>query len=173
MVAAALAQKSVHWTVDDDELADHETQVSADVNADSGTAWVTWRVTDGDDGGKYRLRRVNRMFYVNGDSASLQWLFNLKKAQATTYAGRWISTPNGEGLTIGVAAGLTLPSIVREYASAVRRTTARATGEPLPIRFDREPSRVESITGSFSKWNEPLNVHAPASSTPIAVVRRG
>ncbi len=172
-IAAALAQKSVHWTADDYELTDHETRISADVNADSGTAWVMWQVTDGDDGGRYHLMRVNRMFYVNGDSTSLQWLFNLKKAQATRYAGRWISTRNGEGLTVGVAAGLTLPSIVREYASAVRRTSAHATGEPLPIRFDKEPSQVESITGSFSKWNEPVHVHAPASSTPIATVRGG
>jgi hypothetical protein len=173
IIAAALAQKSVHWTADDYELGgDHETQISADVSAGSGAAWVTWQVDAGSDGGKYHVMRVNRIFYVNGDSSSLRELFDLKSAQATRYAGRWISTRNGEGVTLYVADGLTLPSIVREYASAVRRTSARATGERLPVTFDKNPSQVDEISGTFSKWNEPVHVHAPAHSVAIAVVRR-
>jgi len=170
IIAAALAQKSVHWTAEDYELVDHDIQISADVNADSGTARVSWNF-GGDGGGEYRLVRVNGTFYVNGDSESLDWLFNLTNAQATRYAGRWISTPNRVGLTFGLGEGLTLSAIVREYASPARRRSPPATGEPLPSKFDQIPSQTEEISGSFSKWNEPLNIRAPANSTPIATVR--
>lgn len=173
IIAAALAQKSVHWTVDDYELNDGEWKVSADVNSDSGTARVNWR--EGGEGGWYRLVHVNRMFYVRtGDAGSLRQAFNLTKAQATRYAGRWISTPNGTGLTFWLGDGLTLPVIVREYASAVRpEAGARRIGERLPVGFDKNPSPVAEISGTFSQWNEPVHVHAPANSTPIATVRGG
>lgn len=74
----------------------------------------------------------------------------------------------------------------RESRSLLRATdlTARASGEPLPIAFSSGGSYSfpynQSMTygssgssGRFSKWNEPVNVQAPASSTPIAVVRAG
>ena len=50
---------------------------------------------------------------------------------------------------------------------------ARGSGMPLPVTFSTEDeSGAGSGTDSrFSKWNEPLNVQAPANSTPIATVR--
>jgi len=173
-VAAALVQKSVHWAALDYELGgDHHTWIRADLNADSGRAWVTWDAEDTTYGGTYKLVCVNRMFYVRGDAESLRSLFGLTKAQTRRYVGRWISTPNGEGLTLGVADGLTLPSVVRKYGSDVYRTSARSIGVRLPVRFDKELSQVENISGTFSKWNETVKVTAPSRSTPIAIVRGG
>jgi hypothetical protein len=51
------------------------------------------------------------------------------------------------------------------------RMTARASGTPLPVSFYDSCGFVCGTSGTFSKWNEPVHVKAPASSTPIATVR--
>ena len=173
-VVAALAQKSVHWWAEDREVGgDHDFDITADLNADSGWAWVSWGYDDDSTEGAYRLVQVNRMYYVRGDSVSLRHFFGLTKAQARRYAGRWISTPKSKGLTLGMTDGLTLPSIVGEYGGAADRTSARATGVRLPGGFSVGVDRagLESVEGTFSKWNESVRVQAPARSTPIATVR--
>jgi len=48
---------------------------------------------------------------------------------------------------------------------------ARATGTPLPVSFYDSCGFECDSRDTFSKWNEPVKVQAPASSTPIAVVR--
>jgi hypothetical protein len=48
--------------------------------------------------------------------------------------------------------------------------STRAKGVRLPIGFDADLTEG-GISGSFSKWNEPLHVQAPESATQIATVR--
>ncbi|MDX6454761.1 MAG: hypothetical protein QOD48_868, partial [Gaiellaceae bacterium] len=51
--------------------------------------------------------------------------------------------------------------------------SAHASGKPLPVAFTEDLGPGTWAIGSFSKWNEPVSVQAPASSTPIATVRGG
>jgi len=49
---------------------------------------------------------------------------------------------------------------------------ARAHGKRLPLEEDTvAPGKHAIGHTAFSKWNEPVTVKAPASSTPIAAVR--
>ena len=48
---------------------------------------------------------------------------------------------------------------------------ARATGTPLPVSYSDYAAMMVFYNGTYSRWNEPVHVHAPASSTPIATVR--
>ena len=57
------------------------------------------------------------------------------------------------------------------YDLSAWNITARSSGEPLPVTFDYGCGQVCYYHGTFSNWNEPVIVHAPASSTPIATVR--
>jgi hypothetical protein len=169
IVAAALAQHSVHWTADDTEDSEGTKHWTADVNADSGMARVSWYFEE--SGGKLHLVYVNKIFYVRGDSDSLEFFLALTNAQARRYAGRWISTSNGGDLLIQPVNGLTLSAAVREWNSADHRTHTR--GGPLPLEFAERVAPDEAIGGSFSKWNEPVHVQAPARSVPIAIVQGG
>src|SRR5436305_748867 len=74
--AAALAQKSVHWTAADQEQMEGETDWAADVNANSGRARVTWDFED--LGGTLDLVQVNNIVYVHGDSDSLEYFLDLQ-----------------------------------------------------------------------------------------------
>ena len=135
---------------------------TGDAAADSGRA----RVTLPSGSGRAQLLLVDDYVYARGDPAGLRYELNLTKAQAKTYAGRWISFPKSDSLYTEIDTGLTLASIVHDV------TFAQITGNPLPVAW-RTGAGSEFESGSFSKWNEPVNVHAPASSTPIETVRRG
>jgi hypothetical protein len=147
------------------------------------------------------LRLVNHNVYIQGDAESLMETLNeregpvnLTNAQARRYAGQWISIPEGDKLYAQTADGLTLASIVHSVAPMVAHRSwklkkrragpnllvgptgmtvaVHASGEPLPVEFDQE-WEFTSDSVRFSKWNEPVHVHVPARSTPIATVRRG
>ena len=49
--------------------------------------------------------------------------------------------------------------------------TARASGEPLPIKFYYGCGQVCDYHGRFSNWNEPVHVQAPKHAVAIAIVR--
>ena len=198
IVAAALAQQSVHWkgsTSADLYGTDHST---ADVNADSGATRLTYY------GHAMDTRLVDGTVYVRGAPTLLMPNLSLTQAEATHYAGRWISSPRGDKLYGDLSSGLTLASIVhgaawlfdqpRSGLKVLRRTsrgtrllvlrapawphvfsnlTARASGKPLPIAYTLANGLMDFRYGHFSKWNEPVSVQAPARSTPIATVRRG
>src|SRR5438046_1601887 len=69
IVAAALAQKSVHWhqVVDGEEMS----TIDADVNADSGRERNTFQALDGNPPGTVRIRLVDQTVYVQGDANGL------------------------------------------------------------------------------------------------------
>ncbi len=49
---------------------------------------------------------------------------------------------------------------------------ARATGIPLPVSYSDYMAMMVFDDGTYSRWNEPVHVTAPAHSIPIATVRR-
>ena len=192
IIAAALAQKSVHWT-ESQNLC--HVRWTADVTADSGAQRVTIGACAK---GSVEMRLVDDVVYVRGNPAGLESEYTtyLTEAQARRYAGRWIAIPKGSQL-YGVAAdGLKLASIVhdvdpRDYNLKVVRTprvtrvlgfddghppgpsvtlSAQATGDPLPVAMTGSGCVQCMYSGGFSRWNEPVHVQAPARSTPIATV---
>jgi hypothetical protein len=204
IVAAALAQKSVHWTL----AARDGVIFRADVNADSGRE----RATVPGYADAVEIRLVNDTIYIRGGYEGGIFV-GLSRAQAARYAGLWIAVPRGHRPYRALASTLMFGSIVRHAVprgplekSFTRkphgtrllvlsppageevphdppfayRLTARASGEPLPVasyagacRFGGAGSRGScwSSRRRFSRWNAPVHVHAPASSTPIATIR--
>lgn len=202
IVAAALAQKSVHYTRTVGEDMGGTFRSTADVNADSGIEWKKFYV------GAVEIRLVNDTLYVHGDVQGLVNALQLTLPQAERSAGHWISitSSSGEGLydeqLYGrLADGLTLASIIHDAApggtlksftktsngtqflvvrgasldmsanSADAELVATASGKPLPVAFSSAQGPANWTEVRFSKWNEPVNVQAPANAVPIATVR--
>jgi hypothetical protein len=212
IIAAALAQKSVHWTWDSGSKAGDE-RITADVTAHGGRQRLSsWPHS------KAEIRLVNDIAYVRGNSAGLREWLGLDMAQSTRYAGQWISIPRGDKLYARTADEVTLPSIVHDFVPSAGRLgklivsygptgadgptglqgptgagvgsresaptrpailqagptgtslSLRTSGEPLPITYS-----VVCVAcwdnGTFSRWNEPVHVQAPAHSVPMASVR--
>jgi len=196
IIAAALAQKSVHWT------GRYVTTYAANVKAGSGTERITVPYCyPGAPRGSVRLRLVHDTEYVKGNVCGLVYALKLSQPQAKTYVGRWISVPRrGNGRFPWLASGMTLGSVVREITNwpaylklhlstqtshGTRRLVllgtctgqsgawelrARASRKPLPVGFSTGLPTYGSET-HFSRWNKPVHVPVPASSTPIATVR--
>ena len=113
VVAAALAQKSVHVSESfgaDLYGTDHRT---FDVSKDSGTELFDYY------GNKMRVLLVDKTIYVRGNAWDLSGTLygpglGLTDAQAKRYAGKWISIPEGDKLYASLSEGLTLPSLSEE-----------------------------------------------------------
>lgn len=192
IVTAALAQKSVHWTLSVANL--WSTARTADVSAGSAAEQVTFDRTG--RLGKAKILRVGGTEYVKGDTAGLEDDLDLTPAQARRYAGLWISIPRGDASY--TTYGLTLNSVVHEAIPKGQLTVSRTrshgrrllvvkgrtkdkrggyrstesadAGTRLPVSYLGREMDV-GVFERFSKWNESLHVHTPARSTPIAVVR--
>ena len=198
VVRAALAQKSVRW-VEHDQAGNVVVASSADVNGNSGSQWLTVQL--GKQSGTIHIIFINGIAYVQGQALGLEVNLGLTSAQATHYAGKWIAVTKGDKAYASTADGLTLASIVHdvtprgplelvkktlhgkrvfaleavggpEQAPVFRVLVAPGRGKWLPIEASSiNPARALSTHTEFGKWNEPVNVHAPSSSTPIATVR--
>lgn len=199
IVAAALSQKSVHWTGRYSGSMSGTRTFNADVSADAGIARETWGFP-----GTAQIRLVNGTVFVRADSTVLNCCaLGLTWPQAWRYAGKWISIPKGDDSYARLADGLTLASIVNDtvplqtsksYTTTPRRArllsvrgtsgnifwdtsssgrlVARGSGTPLPVSFSYVDV-ARCTRGRFSRWNESVNVEAPVKSTPIATVRGG
>ena len=198
VVRAALAQKSLRW-VEHDYAGNVAVSSSSDVNANSGSQFLTVKI--GKQSGTIHIIFINGIAYVQGEALGLAVNLGLTNAQATQYAGRWISVTKGDKAYAATADGLTLASIVHDVtphgplelvkkefhgkqvfalealggpqqAPVFRVLVAPRKGQRLPIEASSiNPSRALSTHTDFSRWNEPVNVHAPSGSIPIATVR--
>lgn len=200
ILTAARSQKSVHW-VQRNVFGSALLTFTTDAAATEGIQHATLKV--GKTTAHLTILVVDQTAYVQGDARALQDLQGLTKAQATQYAGQWISVPKGDQDFSGTAAAVTLPSLVNLLAPhgklatfsgklrgkkviGVRATSgtgkkkeldvlvAPAHGKPLPLEDDIFVPRQASISRMvLSRWNESVTVQAPSSSTPIATVRGG
>lgn len=172
--------------------SDHWT---SNVTADSGEQWGTLNISP-TVGGRVHILLVDSTVYIEGNPAGLRSQLKLTRAQANNYAWQWIAIPKGDKL-YGVSGGLTLGSIVhaaiphgnlkivrkvlhgkrrlvlqaKDTGEPFPRLSARGTGAPLPIAFVDAGCLGCGSGITFSKWNEPVRVHPPAHSVPIATVR--
>ena len=200
ILRVAKAQHSVHYAtreIDGNGLL----KLSADVAAADGRQHVSFKV--GKKTGQDTILVLDDMAYVEGDTYGLGLLLGLTKSQATNYAGQWISIPKGDKDYSRIAAAVTLGSFLHEITPhgrlaafkgklhgtrviGVRGTSgtgkkkrhqvlvARARGKPLPLAEDEFARAREYISRTaMTKWNESVQVKAPASSTPISTVRGG
>ena len=171
----------------------------ADVTRTAGKQHVTFQV--GKKKSHVQIVVTGQIAYVEGDVTGLELNLGLKSAQATKYAGRWISIPKGDKLYAPIAQADTLGSLIQVITPHGRLTSAsaklhgvrvigvrgvagtgkkktvqilvaHASGKPLPLEED-ELAPGQNYIGhtTLSKWNEPVDVSAPTSSTPIAAVR--
>ena len=207
IIAAALAQKSVHWTGKYVANPGATTTYAADVNARSGMERISVPgCYPGAPRGSVRLRLVHDTVYVKGNVCGLVYALKLSQTRAKTYVGQWISVPRRgkeHRRFHWLTGGMTLGSVVREITQwpaylklhvstqsshgtrhLVLRGTcpapqtgswelrARASRIPLPVAFSTGLPTSGSET-HFSRWNKPVHVPVPASSTRIVTVRGG
>jgi hypothetical protein len=198
ILSAARAQHSVHY-VAHNVVGNGLITLTADVAATDGVQHIGLKV--GKQSGSVTIRLLGQTAYIKGDALGLQVLQGLTKSQASKYAGQWISIPQSDKSFKATAAAVTLPSFIDELAPhgklesfsgkihgehvvAVRgifgkgkkRTVmaiaAPAKGKKLPLEADEVTPGQASIGHTvLSKWNESVQVTAPASSTPISTVR--
>lgn len=118
IVAAALAQKSVHWTGKYVTSSGATTTYEAGVKAGSGLERITVPgCYTGAPRGSVRLRLVHDTMYVNGNVCGLVYALKLSQARSQAYAGKWISLRHrgSERRRFNwLAGGMTLGSVVRE-----------------------------------------------------------
>jgi hypothetical protein len=200
MLRAAEAQHSVHYATH--EVAGNALlTLTGDVAVADGRQHVNFKA--GKQTGQITILVLDDTVYVEGDLNGLELLQGLTKSQASTYAGQWISIAKGDKSYGKTAAEVTLGSFVQSitphgrlgiFKGKVRGTRvvgvhaisgkgkkkklqvldARAHGKPLPLEEDDfAPGEQYIAHTAMSKWNESVQVQAPASSTPISTVRGG
>jgi hypothetical protein len=189
IVAAALAQKSVHWDWDVGSQTE-AFESSADLTADSGVRQVRYFCCTKNNDARVRILLVDHTVYVRGDAPGLHitlgfhhaWLTN---AKARTYAWQWISIPRGDRLYSHLAADLLLGSVVRQFTPRAGRDgklRGVAPAGPTGPRGPTGPGRATAVSvepmtsggkGSFSvladgPTGESPSFHANGEPRPIA-----
>jgi hypothetical protein len=197
MLAAASARHSVHY-VSTTSAAGHAIRIVSDVGPGRGIQRIT--VTNGSQSGPATVLVVGGSAYIRGNAFTLHNFFPLTQAQATRYAGAWISIPPTSGAYATVATDATFASFLADllpskHLAVVRATVAGrksvglrgtvrqaglklietvyapASGKPLPFQEKAVASGVPGTsTVRMSRWNEPVHLTAPANAVPIATV---
>jgi hypothetical protein len=198
ILAAAKAQSSVHYTTHE-VVGNTALALTADVAAADGRQHVSFKA--GKTTGHITILVLDQTAYVQGDMNGLGVVLGLTRAQATTYAGQWISIPKGDKDYGKTAAAVTLGSFLQSITphgrlssfkarshgtrvigvrarsgkgkkKEVQVLAARAHGKRLPLEEDELSSGQEYISHTaLSKWNEQVQVQAPANAVPISTVR--
>ena len=170
IVAAALAQRSFHWTYSDFFDLIGPAKRVGDVTADYGVEWETLP-----GGQTVQLRLVDHTLYVRGGNVAIDYL-NLtprhappsriyllgSSKPAREYAGQWISIPGSDKLYAHLAVDLTPASILHDASPAGK---LKLDGRPSPGQ------RLLGLTGTNASWGEPgsSELKARATGTPLPV----
>jgi hypothetical protein len=197
IAAAARSQHSVHWQ-GTDVVGGARALTGADVSTSEGSQHVTFYL--GQTKAHVQILVVDHTAYVNGDALGLRLNLGLTSAQATKYAGQWISIPKTAKLYAGTAEADTLGSLVTSivprghvtafsaklhgsrivgvrsvHGKGKKKTLqildARAHGKRLPVEEDEVTPGMNAISRTvLSRWNEAVQVQAPANAVPISTV---
>jgi hypothetical protein len=191
ILKAELAKHSVRWVSFLSQGGDRMRQVT-DVAKNRGIQRVT--VSKGDKTGHETTLLLRSTAYLRGDAFALRDL-GLSASQAARYAGKWISFHHGSTSYALLGTDLTVGSILmddvaRTHLSLVSGTVGgkamrglrgtsdqggtittyiRKSGPPLPVEVIEVEHHAHARSGhsTFSRWNEPVHVSAPAHSTPF------
>lgn len=196
MISAALAkaraQTSVHY-VSAQVSPGVSVTIIGDAARDRGIQRITYR--RGGQAGHVTVRVVNNTAYVHGDAFTLTGYMRIPPSSASAWAGKWLSLAPSAPDFPAVAAAVRLVSTLSELAmpppfrnlGTLTRLRRRVVG--IESQFSRaghaitetlyiDPARslplqlvgnsgTTTITGTFSRWNEPVSVAAPASAIAI------
>jgi hypothetical protein len=198
IVDAAKAQHSVHYATKQ-VIGNSLTTLTGDVEAGEGIQHISVKL--GQKTGRLTILVLDRVAYLRANAYGLQ-LQGLTNTQASKYAGEWISIPKGDKLYGPTAEDVTLGSVIQiiephgRLSVAFKKAHGRrvvavggvsgkgkkkqlhvlvapARGKRLPLEEDEFVPGQEFVSHTaLSKWNEPVEVHAPAGSTPISTVRQ-
>ena len=182
------AEHSVRWVSFLTQGGMRMRQVT-DVARNRGIQRVTF--SKGGQTGHETTLLVGAAVYLHGDVFALREL-GLSTSQAARYAGKWISFHHGAKGYALLARDLTVASIAmddlaRTHLSIVggrvggrtmkglRGTSREGITETTYVPKSGPPLPVEAIGvehpgighATFSRWNEPVHVRAPAHSTPF------
>ena len=195
MRSAAQSQHSVHW-VQSSSAPGHKIQIVADVGEKEGMQQIT--ITDHGQTGHVSTLVSGDAAYMRGDALGMRLYYGFSKANATKYAGKWISVPSSNPGYPTVSTFLTFPSFIshlflpvtnpslvpRGSLIGVRGTVhgqagvtvtatvfAPAHGKPLPVKQTAaSSSHLGAGMVTMSDWNEPVHVSAPANAVPITSI---
>jgi hypothetical protein len=197
MLAAASARHSVHY-VSVTSAGGHSIRIVSDVGRGLGIQRFAIKI--GSQSGPATVLVVGGSAYIQGNAFTLHSFFPFTKAQATKYAGQWISIPSTSGAFSTVAADATFASFLgdllpTQHLSSVRATVggrkavglrgnvrqgnltlvqtvyAPASGTPLPFEEKAVAAQVPGPSiVRISRWNEAVHVTAPANAVPITTV---
>jgi hypothetical protein len=197
MLTAASARHSAHY-VSTTSAPGHAIRIVSDVGHGLGIQRIT--VKSGSNSGPATVLVVGGSAYIRGNAFTLANFFPFTKAQASKYAGQWISIPATSGAYSVVATDATFASFLSDllpstHLSVVAATVAGrksvglrgtvqqgnlkivetlyapASGTPLPFE---EKAVTKGVSGTslvkVSRWNEAVHLTAPANAVPITTV---
>ena len=197
IVAAARGEHSVHWQGTDID-GGVGLSTGADVTADEGVQQVTFHL--GGHTAHVAIRVIDDTAYVKGDAVGLRLNLGLTSAQASKYAGQWISIPKTDKRYAATADADTLGSLISSmvppghlktfsaklhglrvvglesvHGKGKKRTVqtlvARSHGKRLPIEADEVAPGAKTLGRTvLSRWNEAVTVQAPPTAVPISTV---
>jgi hypothetical protein len=194
ILAAARAERSVHY-VNAISIGAVRIRVVCDAGVAQGIQQITFH--KGARTGHVTVIVSADTAYIRGDAFTLVNYMAFNAAPAAKYAGTWVLVPRTDRDYSTVSAGVRLPSVIAQLnlvpLSRLSNTTidgervvgvkgkrstpaakdaavtlyARAVGTPRPVQEVTSQGSARA-TVTFSKWNEPLHVAAPAKAVPIA-----
>jgi len=196
MRSAAHSQHSVHY-VSVSSAPGHKIRLVGDVAAKQGILHVA--LTAQGQTGAGTVIVSGGTAFMRGDAFMLRTYFNLPKAAATKYAGKWISVPSsnpGYASTSDLATFSSLLTLLFTQQTklslvsslvnligvrgtvhgtgsltAVTTIFAPATGKPLPVKqIAKSSGDLGSGVITLSNWNEPVHVTEPTAVSISTVV---
>lgn len=122
-LANARSQNSLHYVSISSEKQETVT-ITGDVTKTSG--WQTIDFATGKSTYVSEVRLLDKECYIRGDAGSLRDFFGLTDADATRYAGAWISVVPSDSYYSSAAAALTVASVIEEMELGEPVTTGAA-----------------------------------------------
>jgi len=190
--AKARAQSSVHY-VSGQVSGGTSVTIDGDAARDRGIQRITYR--KGGRVGHLTVLVVANTAYVRGDAFILTSYMRIPLSESSAWAGKWLSLAHSAPDFAAVAAAVRLVSTLAELtmpppfhsvgtstrqghrvvgiASHFQRSGHEITetlyidlARSLPVQLVGR-SGTTTITGTFSRWNEPVSVSAPTSAIAI------
>lgn len=157
MLKAVVARSSVHYVSSNTGFGRTLT-LTSDVAKGRGIQRV--RFTNQGETGLASVLVLARVAYIRGDEPALYQYFAFKKAQAATYAGKWISIPHGDRSYAPVAADATYASFVSSLLPTKNLAVASAT---------RKGKKEVALRGTATQQGIPFTdwVYAQSAAKPL------
>jgi hypothetical protein len=155
MRSAARSQQSVHY-VSESSAPGHKIEIVADAGETEGTQQVT--ITDHSQTGHVTTLVSGDAAYLRGDAFGMRAYFGFTKAQATKYAGKWISVPSSNPGYATISGDLTFPSFVSHLFPPMTNLSLVPRGSLTGVRGTVHGQAGVTVTAT---------VFAPAHGKPL------